>query len=148
MTALKIHWDFRALWGVQGGLAKIYVLWLLAGAAYSLYSMIRMSIRIHSRASSTGSGEALALSNKISKRLQNLRQFHAFLLILFGVVCAFEVLLAERSLRYLDDIPTYGGTVVFEPVAAIALFVLTILLVLHVAQWGVLNYAESAREKK
>ena len=39
MLILSVPWDFRSLWAVLTITAKFYAICLLAGAAYSIYSL-------------------------------------------------------------------------------------------------------------
>jgi hypothetical protein len=81
----------------------------------------------------TDNARLLAMGN----RIETLRQFHIFLLLLFGVDCANEVVATLRAIQYSSASLSAVRMDGFEPLAAFSFFVLVVLLFLHVFQWAV-----------
>jgi hypothetical protein len=147
MTSLSHSWDLRSLWEMLSGLAKIYFFLLFIGSLYSLYSLVRIAVRVYRRKLPRADDEGVSSYAKISRRLQTLRQFHWFLFLSFGLCCANELILGVRASR-LIDIGSYDGVDILDSVLPFAFSVMLVLLLLHTGQWMVASYAEraSARE--
>jgi hypothetical protein len=67
--------------------------------------------------------------------IDKLRQFHIFLLLLFGMCFANETFALIRGIENSSMSLSGARIDVFEPVAALAFFVFTVLVILHIVQW-------------
>jgi hypothetical protein len=80
----------------------------------------------------------------MSAQIENLRQFHTLLFLLFGVCCANEVFATLRGIKYSSMSLSAPTIEVFEPVVAFAFFVFVVLMFMHALQWTVAVRLQSA----
>lgn len=145
MVILTVHWDLRLMWELLTITAKFYVLCLLAGVAYSTYSLARTASRLPKLLKHTASTHRETFSvTEMMKRLENLRQFHALLLLLFGVCCANEVFATVQSIKLSSMSLSAARIDVFEPVILFAFFVFLVFAFLHALQWVVAARLQSS----
>jgi hypothetical protein len=71
----------------------------------------------------------------IARTIDNVRQLHLMLLLLFGVAFANEVFATLRAIREAAVSLTPLGIGIFEPCATFAFFVSGVLAILHASQW-------------
>jgi hypothetical protein len=135
MYILAMHSDLRALWSVFTLTARLYILCLMAGTFYSTYSLVRITFRLNRIRRSAVSDSVRVF--EMSSRVESLRQFHLFLLLLFGVDCANEVVATLRAIQYSSASLSAARMDIFKPLAAFSFFVFVVLLFLHVFQWAV-----------
>jgi hypothetical protein len=74
---------------------------------------------------------------EMTRAVGTLRQFHAFLFLLFGICSANEVFATLRAIQYSSMSLSAAKIDVFEPITALAFVVFSVLLFLHVFQWAV-----------
>jgi hypothetical protein len=72
---------------------------------------------------------------EITRRIETLRQFHALLFLLFGIVFANEMFATLRAIEYSSMSLSAARIDVFEPLTAFAFFVFVVLVFLHSFQW-------------
>jgi hypothetical protein len=139
MFILTMHWDLRALLAGLTITARFYVFALLASVVYSTFSSVRSVFSLYrvSRNRVIDVNDRRSLLLEMASRIQNLRQFHTLLFLLFGACCANEVIAILRAIQYSSASLSAAGMDIFEPVTAFAFFVFVVLLVLHIFQWAV-----------
>src|ERR1700730_9660021 len=135
MYILAMHSDLRALWSVFTLTARLYILCLMAGTFYSTYSLVRITFRLNRIRRSAVSDSVRVF--EMSSRVESLRQFHLFLLLLFGVDCANEVVATLRAIQYSSASLSAARMDFLKPLASFSFFVFVVLLFLHVFQWAV-----------
>ena len=139
MLILTAHWDWQLLWTTLTITAKLYIVFLSIGAAYSTYFLVCIAScvrRFVKRSSSTNESEKRPRLREMAARLQTLRQFHVLIFFLFGVCCANEAFATLESIRYSSMSLSAARITVFEPVTAFAFVVLAVLLFLHAVEWA------------
>jgi hypothetical protein len=137
MYILTVHWDMRLLWAALTITAKFYIVFLLAATVYSASSLASIAIRFR-RLLKHGASSGLSLHLiGMTRRVENLRQFHGFLFLLFGICCVNEVFATLRTIQYSSMSLSAARIDVFERVTAFAFFVFAVLLFLHLFQWAV-----------
>ena len=133
MFILTVDWDLRALWAVMTITARAYLVCLLVGAVYSIYSLARIAWQLRHSPKHTPPTDM----NELRLKIHTLTQFQMLLLLLFGLCCANEAFAALRAFRYSSMSLSGATTEVLEPVAAFAFVVFSMLLLLHAFQWAV-----------
>jgi hypothetical protein len=87
MFILSVHWDVRLVWAVLTLTAKFYILCLLAGAARTTYflagTVFRLR-RLQKNGTLTNTARVKRSLVEMTRRIENLRQFHILLFLLFG----------------------------------------------------------------
>jgi hypothetical protein len=124
-----MHWDLRALLAVLTVTARFYTFGLMTAAVYSTYSSARMGFRLYrvSKKRATDFNDVQPLLFEMASRIENLRQFHALLFLLFGVCCTNEVVPNLRAIQYSLASLSAARMDIFEPVTAFAFFVFAVL---------------------
>lgn len=138
MFILTVHWDVRALWGVLPVTAKFYLFCLLAAVAYTIYFLTRTLSRLHRlpQDAPSNSETSLRLSLiEMTNGMENLRQFHTLLLLLFGVFFTDEIFATLRGIRLYSASLSAARMEIFEAPTAFAFTVFAVLLFLHSFQW-------------
>jgi hypothetical protein len=146
MFIISVPWDFRSLWAILTLTAKLYVFCLLAGAAYSAYTLARVAFglrQIVKHSSLTEENSATVRLNKMAARVQASRQLHTMLFLLFGICCANEVFATLRTSQHSSMSLSAASIDVFEPVTAFTFFVFAVLLALHSFQWAIAHRLRS-----
>jgi len=147
MFILTVPWDLRSLWAILTITANVYILSLFVGSVYSTYSLARIAFHLRQvlrHVPSTDENYARHRLLKMSGQIENLRQFHTLLFLLFGVCCANEVFATLRGIKY-SSISLSAPTIeVFEPLAAFAFAVFVVLMFVHALQWTVAVRLQSA----
>ena len=82
MLIVSVPWDFRSLWAVLTITAKFYTICLLAGTAYSTYSVARIVVWLRRNARNKAVIKEL---DEMRSKTQSLREFHTMLFLLFGL---------------------------------------------------------------
>jgi hypothetical protein len=128
-------WSLLELWMFLTVLGRLYILCLLAAFAYTAYFLIRVVSRLGLGRFGTDAQPAKSYYLSMTGGIEDLRQLHFLLLLLFGVSLANEVLAALRAFKYAS--PSLSGDSIgeFEPVAMYAFLVLVVLTFLHECQW-------------
>jgi hypothetical protein len=139
MFIFTVNWDFRGLWAGSSLTVRIYILVLVLAAVYSLYASVRMELCLRrvSNKPTSGSNDVQERLFVISNRIENLRQMHVFLFLLFGLCWATEGVLILRSILIASVSLSAPTMAVFGSAALFAVFVFAVLLVLHLVQWAV-----------
>lgn len=136
MFIFAVDWNSRALWAGLSLTARIYMVGLVLAAIYSLCASVRMELCLR-RASNKPTSGVQAQLLVISNRIENLRQMHVFLFLLFGLCWATEGVSILRSIQMAFLSLSAPTMAVFGPAALFAVFVFGVLLVLHLLQWAV-----------
>jgi hypothetical protein len=141
MLILSVPWDFRSLWAILTITAKFYTIFLLAGAAYSTYSLVRIVVWLHRSARNNSVIKEL---NEMRTKTQSLREFHTMLLLLFGLSASNEVFSVLRGIQNsavsLSAVRFDG----FGPVVAFAFFVFAVFSFLQGLRWAVAHCLREA----
>ena len=117
----------KAAWVVLTVTARLYVVCLLAYAAYTTVFLGRALLRLrHPR-----NGEALV---EIARRLETVRQANALLFLLFGVDLTIEMIAMIRTIGFMSVSLSEASIGVFGPLVTFALFCLVVFTFLHVFQ--------------
>jgi hypothetical protein len=146
MFIISVPWDFRSLWAILTLTSKLYVLCLLAGAAYSTYTLAVVAFGLRqavTHSSLTEENGARVRLNKMAARVQASRQLHTMLFLLFGICCANEVFATLRTSQHSSMSLSAASIDVFEPVTAFAFSVFAVLLALHSFQWVIAHRLQS-----
>jgi len=117
--------DILSIWMSLTVVGKFYVFCLLVGAAYANIFLVRALLHLNALRSEGGSdaSEAKSRLTDVSRRIDNVRQFHLLLMLLSGIVLAGEVFATLRSIRYSFMSLSGASVEVFEPCVAFAFFV-------------------------
>ena len=94
MYILTVHWDLRLLWVVLSVTAKFYIVCLLVAGAYTIFFLVRNVLGLRRLLRNAASIDGTHLDRslvKITRGMDNLRQFHTLLFALSGVSCANEM---------------------------------------------------------
>jgi hypothetical protein len=134
MLILSVPWDFRSLWAVLTITAKFYVICLLAGAAYSTYSLAGIVAWFRR---STRNKSVIKELDEMRTEMRSLREFHTMLFLLFGLCASNEVFNVLRGIQNSVASLSAARFDVFVPVVAFAFFVFAVLLFLHGFRWAV-----------
>ena len=134
MLILSVPWDFRSLWAVLSITAKFYTICLLAGAAYSTYSLARIAVWLRRNARNKTVIKEL---DEMRTKTLSLREFHTMLFLLFGLCASNEVFNVLRGIQNSAVSLSAARFDVFGPVVAFVFFVFAILLFLHGFRWAV-----------
>ena len=137
---LFIEWDLRGLWVTLTFPGKFYIFCLLAAVASTTVFHIRTLWRLRDlqkKGVSVDAGAEKSCLAAISRGIENVRQLHLLLLLLFGIALANEVLATLRGIRYSSMSLSGVSIEVFEPCAVFAFFVFGVLTFLHVFHWFV-----------
>jgi hypothetical protein len=121
MNMLATPWDPRSLWSLLSLLSKIYLCFLFVASVVSVATLLRIVLR--------------PTTPRALSRLTNVRQFHLWLLLFFGVCLTNELFTTFRGVKWLVCTPNAD---VVNPVDCISTFFLTVLLtllLLHSLQW-------------
>jgi hypothetical protein len=137
MFQLTMEWDLQGLPRELTFTARLYILSLLVGTAYTIYSLVRAAIALHrvdagAAANTPNARHALA---QLAARLENLRQLHGLLFLLFGMSFANETFHTFLAIRLMTLSLAGPRFEIFGPPVAFALVVFIVLAVLHSAQW-------------
>lgn len=117
-------------------IGRLYILCLMVAAVYTAYLLARIISRLRSLGSlGTDALPAKSYLLGMTGGIEELRQLHFLLLLLFGVTLANEILAAFRAFRNASMSLSGASIRVFEPVAMYAFLVLVVLTFLHAAQW-------------
>ena len=141
MFILSVPWDFRSLWAVLTITAKFYTICLLAGAAYSTYSLARVVVWLRRNARNKTVIKEL---DEMRTKTQSLREFHTMLFLLFGLCASNEVANVLRGIQLSSMSLSAAKIDVFEPVVAFAFFEFAVLTFLHGLQWVVADRLRAA----
>ena len=134
MLILSVPWDFRSLWAVLTITAKFYAICLLAGAAYSIYSLALIVVWLRRNAKNKTIMKEL---DEMRTKTQSLREFHTMLFLLFGLCASNEVFNVLRGIQNSVVSLSAARFEVFGPVVAFAFSAFAVLLLLHVFRWAV-----------
>ena len=134
MLIVSVPWDFRSLWAVLTITAKFYTICLLAGTAYSTYSVARIVVWLRRNARNKAVIKEL---DEMRTKTQSLREFHTMLFLLFGLCASNEVFNVMRGIQNSAVSLSAARFDVFEPVIAFVFFVFSVLLFLHGFRWAV-----------
>ena len=138
MSIFSVESDLRVLWVMLSLTSKFYIACLVTASAYSMVSYIRTLSRLHDqqrRGSLVESGAEISRLSGVCWSIENVRQLHLLLLLLFGMSLANEVLATLRAIRYASMSLSAANIEVFEPCAALALLVFGVLSFFQVFQW-------------
>jgi len=138
MFIFTVHWDWRSVWGSLTIIAKFYIFCLVGATAYTTYFLTRIAFCIHhlpKDAVSTGPTRVRHRLIEITRGIENLRQFHTLLFLLFGIFCTNEMIATLRAIRLSWLSLSAAPSAVFEPVLTFAFVVFPILAFLHSFQW-------------
>ena len=141
MLILSMPWDFRSLWAVLTITAKFYTICLLAGAAYSTYSLARIVVWLRRNARNK---TVMKEVDEVRTKTQSLREFHTMLFLLFGLCASNEVFNVLRGIQNSAVSLSAARFDVFGPVVAFAFFVFAVLLFLHGFRWAVAHRLRAA----
>jgi len=137
---LAVNLNVSTAWGVQPLTAKLYLICLLAAAAHTIFFLTRTLFRLHrlpQDALSNDENRQVISFVEMTNGMDNLRQLHALLLVLFGGFFAMEMFAAFRGVRYAS-LSLSGATMdIFEGPTEFAFVVFAVLVCLHVFQWAV-----------
>jgi hypothetical protein len=118
----------RITWVVLSGTARIYLVCLLAYAAYTTVFLARALLRLrHPR-----NDEALV---NISRRLRTVRQANALVFLLFEVDLTIDMIAMIRTIGFMSVSLSAATIGAFGPLVTFALFCLLVFTFLHVFQW-------------
>lgn len=138
MYILSVHWDLLMLWAILSLTGKLYIVCLMVSVVYTIHSLSRAVIRSrNTKKTSVDAGPAGLGPLALMRTVENVRQLHLLLLLLFGVVFANEVFATLRAIRESAASLSALGIDVCEPCAVFAFFVFGVLSVLHLLQWMV-----------
>jgi hypothetical protein len=138
MYILSVHWDLLMLWAILSLTGKLYIVCLLVSVVYTIHSLSRTVVHSRSMKKTSIDAEPAGLGLiVITRTIENVRQLHFLLLLLFGVTLANEVLATLRAIRESAVSLSALGIDVFEPCAVFAFCVSGVLAFLHVLQWMV-----------
>jgi hypothetical protein len=112
MAIFSVPWDLRALWSISSHIAKLYLIFLLVVAGYTVVTLIRRG------------------------RTKWLPQLHYTCLLLFGACLSNECFGVLRAIDFSRASLTATGIEAFEPILAFSFAVFIILSVLHLLQWS------------
>jgi hypothetical protein len=131
-----MEWSLRELWMLLTVIGRLYILCLLAAAAYTAYFLVRVVSRLRSLGS-LGTDSLPSKSHLLGMTggIEELRQLHFLLLLLFGVSLANEILAAFRAFTYASMSLSGASIGIFVPLAMYAFLVLVVLAFLHISQW-------------
>jgi len=136
MYILSERWDLLMLRAILSVTGKLYIFCLLASFVYTINSLCRIMVRFRSIRRTPIDAEPERLGPLvITRTIDNVRQLHLLLLLLFGVAFANEVFATLRAIREAAISLAPLGIGVFEPCATFAFFVSGVLVVLHASQW-------------
>jgi len=138
---MLIHSAPWLLWICLSLTAKLYIICLLAVFTYSAYSLTRATVRI--RQMGKWKKTDMGVLAKTNQKVQTLHEFHAMLLLLFGLCCANEVFNTLRAIQNSVVSLSAATWNIFVPVIAFAFFVFAALLVLHLFRWAVAHSLQS-----
>ena len=141
MLILSVRWDFRSLWAVLTITAKFYTICLLAGAAYSTYSLARIAVWLRRNARNKTVVKEL---DEMRTKTSSLREFHTTLFLLFGLCASNEVFNVLRGIQNSAVSLSAARFEVFGPVVAFVFFVFAVLLFLHGFRWAVAHRLRAA----
>jgi hypothetical protein len=119
MLILSAPWDFRSLWAVLTVTANFYTICLLAGAAYSTYSLARVVVWLRRNARNKNVLDEL---DEMRNKTQSLREFHTTLFVLFGLCASNEVFNVLRAIQNSAVSLSAAQFDVFGPVVALVFF--------------------------
>jgi hypothetical protein len=126
MFILTVHWDMRLLWAALTITSQ--VLYRLRACSRGLLAVASIAIRFR-RLLKHGASSGLSLRVvEMTRRVENLRQFHGFLFLLFGICCVSEVFATLQTIQYSSIYLSVTRIDVFEPVTAFAFFAFAVLL--------------------
>ena len=141
MLILSAPWDFRSLWEVLTVTANFYTICLLAGAAYSTYSLARVVVWLRRNARNK---TVLNELDEMRNKTQSLHEFHTTLFLLFGLCASNEVFNVLRGIQNSAVSLSAAKFDVFGPVVAFVFFVFAVLLFLHGFRWAVAHRLRAA----
>ena len=147
MFILTVPWDLRSLWVVLTITAKVYLLLLTTATGYSTYCLARATCRLRELLKRMAAADAGDMGRRLAamnRGIATLRQFHALLLLLFGVCCTNEVFATLRMIQNSSMSLSAAQINAFEPVAAFAFVVFVVFIFLHVFQWSLEASLQSA----
>jgi hypothetical protein len=140
MFILTRHWDVRLFWGVLPVTAKFYLFFLLIAAGYTMYFLTRTLSCLHrlphDAPCSNKTRPRLSLI-ELTNGMENLRQFHGLLFLLFGVFFTDEMFATLQGIRLSEASLSGARMDIFEAPTAFAFIVFVVLAILHVFQWAV-----------
>jgi hypothetical protein len=136
MYILSVHWDVVMLWAILSLTGKLYIVCLLASVVYTIYSLSRIVVLSRSMKNTSFDAEPAGLGLIVMARtIENVRQLHLLLLLLFGVTLANEVFATLRAIRESAVSLSALGIDVFGPCVVFAFGVSGVLAILQVLQW-------------
>ncbi len=141
MFILSVHWDFRSLWAALTIPAQFYTICLLAGAAYSTYSLACIVVCLRRNARDKA---VIRKLDDMRTKTQALREFHTMLFLLFGLCGSNEVANVLRGIQLSFMSLSAAKIEVFEPVARFSLLVFAVLIFLHGSLWVVARQLREA----
>lgn len=142
------HWDVRLFWGVLPVTAKFYLFFLLIAAAHTMYFLTRTLSRLHRlpKDAPCSNKTHLRLSLiELTNGMENLRQFHGLLFLLFGVFFTDEMFATLQGIRLSAASLSGARMDIFEAPTAFAFIVFVVLVFLHALQWIVAARLQSHR---
>src|SRR3984893_11069573 len=128
MLILSVPWDLRSIWAVLTITAKFYTICLLAGAAYSTYSLARIVVWLRRNARNKTVIKEL---DEMRTKTLSLREFHTMLFLLFGLCASNEVFNVLRGSQNSAVSPPGDTFDVYASVVSFVFFVFAVLLVPH-----------------
>jgi hypothetical protein len=148
MFILTRHWDVRLFWGVLPVTAKFYLFILLIAAAYTMYFLTRTLSRLRHSPQDAASGNKKRLRpslTELTNGMENLRQFHGLLFLLFGVFFTDEMFATLQGIRLSEASLSAARMDIFEAPTTFAFIVFVVLVLLHTFQWIVATRLQSHR---
>jgi hypothetical protein len=121
MNLLATPWDLRSLWLILPLLSKIYLFFLFAASIFSVATLVRIALK--------------PTTPRALPRLKNLRQFHLWLFLLFGVCLTNQLFTTFREVKWLACTPSADVVDPIDGISAFSLVALLTLLLLHSLQW-------------
>jgi len=85
---------------------------------------------------------------ELTNGMNNIRQFHKFLFLLFGAFFADEMFATLQGIRLSEASLSAARMDIFEAPTAFALIVFVVLIFLHISQWLVAARLQSRQAAK
>lgn len=136
MNLLLNSWDFRSVWANLPLQGNIFLACLSIAAIYISISLGVIYAKAGRIKSAGSPSERVLVCRKLSMRLNNFRQLHMLLLLLFGVLLTDEVFRTIRafSLAHMS-LSSPCITPIADPLISFSFSCLLILTFLQLFQW-------------
>jgi hypothetical protein len=109
-------------------LSKIYLCFLFVASVVSVATLLRIALK--------------PITPRALSKLKNVRQFHLWLLLFFGVCLTNELFATFRGVKWLVCTPNADVVDPIDGISTFSFIVLLTLLLLHSLQWFVASRLE------